>query len=170
MNIFVRRQHAGAFGGFYSRRRRPTFSEIEPVFDRKTIFDDIKAQDISYFTQIDTIISEDVTYIGDVSSQGRVIVDGTLRGNMHCADVYISDTAQVWGGIVAKSVAISGFIRGNIYALTVQINADADVQGDIFHKGLAMEPKAAFDGSSQRADDPYLYAPKLYQSQEGHVF
>lgn len=158
MGIFVKKKNNGSSTS-HAKNNRILFTEAEPLVQRKKFFDKMDAGDSGTANQVDTIISEDVTHKGDIAAQGLTTVEGKIEGNLHCIDVCIMENAEISGAIVAKNVTISGVVFGNIYALTVRIKAGAKVTGDIFHQALAMEPKAIFEGASQRVKDPFKNAP-----------
>src|SRR4026208_1349479 len=59
---------------------------------------------------VPSIIGEDLTIRGNVTSKGEVEVDGEIEGDIRCGSLLVGDKAQVRGGIVAEDVVV----RGNI--------------------------------------------------------
>lgn len=101
-----------------------------------------------------TVISEDLTIIGNVRSKGKVTLDGTIQGDLHCSSLVVSDKGEIIGGIVADEVVIHGRVAGSIYGNSVELLASADVQGDIFHRGIGIERGTKYDGRLKYLDDP----------------
>ena len=108
---------------------------------------------------IDTIISEDIAFVGTLMSKGIVTVEGTIQGDMYCAEAMISDTGEVLGSVIAENVIIAGKIEGDVYARSVNLESTAYVLGDVVHTELGMELDAVFEGSARRKEDPLSAAP-----------
>lgn len=105
-----------------------------------------------------TVISEDLTIIGNVRSKGKVTLDGTIQGDLHCASLVVSNKGEIIGGIVANEVIIHGRVVGSIYGNSVELLAAADVHGDIFHRGIGIERGTKYDGTLKYLDDPISVA------------
>jgi cytoskeletal protein CcmA (bactofilin family) len=54
----------------------------------------------------ETIISQDLTIIGNVTSKGNVKLDGKIRGDIHCASLVVSESGDIDGGIIANNEVI----------------------------------------------------------------
>lgn len=103
---------------------------------------------------IPSIIGEDLTIEGNVSSKGEIQVDGKIRGDVHCGSLLLGDKAQVDGSVIAEDVVIRGKVMGSIRGLRVTLQAQSHVEGDIHHQSLAIEQGAYFEGKSRRSDNP----------------
>jgi len=101
-----------------------------------------------------TMISADLTIIGDVITKGKVILDGDIQGDMHCASVVVGEHGDIRGGIVANEVVVLGRVIGSIHADKVMLQSTAHVQADIFHQGIGIEMGALFDGTLRRTENP----------------
>jgi len=101
-----------------------------------------------------SIIGEDLTINGNVTSKGEVQVDGEIRGDIHCSSLLLGDKSQVTGGVIAEDVVVRGKVLGSIRGLRVTLQAQAHIEGDIHHQSLAIEQGAYFEGKSRRSDDP----------------
>ncbi len=108
---------------------------------------------------IDTIISNDVAFVGTLFCNGVVTVEGTIEGDMYCAEAIISPGGTVLGSVIAPNVVIAGNIRGDVYADRVALQSTAHILGDIVHAELGMELEAVFEGSARRKQDPLASAP-----------
>ncbi len=109
---------------------------------------------------IDTIISEDVSFVGTLMSKGYVTVDGTIEGDMYCTFAIIGQSGNVLGSVIAENVVIAGRIKGDVYADKVNLESTAYVLGDVVHTELGMELDAVFEGSARRKEDPLAHAPQ----------
>jgi len=99
-----------------------------------------------------SLLSSDLTIIGDLNSSGEVQIDGTFTGDIKVDTLILGATANVVGEIFANSVRIHGKITGQINAKTVSLSKTAYVKGDIFHEKLAMEHGAYLEGHCRRTD------------------
>jgi cytoskeletal protein CcmA (bactofilin family) len=110
--------------------------------------------DASGIQPVLTLIREDLTIVGKLSSKGKVILEGTIEGNLRCSSLLLSETGQISGSIVAEEVLIHGRAKGTIYGESVELFASAEVQGDIFHHGIGMERGTRYEGTLKYVDNP----------------
>jgi cytoskeletal protein CcmA (bactofilin family) len=103
---------------------------------------------------VPSIIGEDLTITGNVTSKGEIQVDGEIQGDIHCGSLLLGDTSQVMGSVIAEDVVVRGRVVGSVRGLRVTLQAQSHVEGDIFHQSLAIEQGAYFEGKSRRSDDP----------------
>lgn len=103
---------------------------------------------------VPSIIGEDLTIKGNVSSKGEVQVDGEIEGDIHCGSLLLGDKSRVTGGVAAEDVIVRGHLVGSIRGLRITLQAQSHVEGDIFHESLAIEQGAYFEGKSRRSDNP----------------
>jgi len=152
---------------------------VEGVSDAKTPFTE---RPVTYASKspgprtskmVPSIIGEDLTIIGNVTSKGEIQIDGEIQGDIRCSSLLLSDKAQVRGGVVAEEIVVRGRLVGSIKGLRITLQGPSHVEGDIFHQSLAIEPGAYFEGKSRRSDDPLAEAkapgatsPKLARSAE----
>ena len=109
---------------------------------------------VSASKMVPSIIGEDLTIIGNVTSKGEIQVDGEIQGDIHCGSLLLGDRSQVVGSVIAEDVVVRGRVVGSIRGLRVTLQAQSHVEGDIFHQSLAIEQGAYFEGKSRRSDDP----------------
>jgi len=103
---------------------------------------------------VPSIIGEDLTITGNVSSKGEIQVDGEILGDVQCGSLLLGDKSQINGSVLAEDVVVRGRVLGSIRGLRVTLQAQSHVEGDIYHQSLAIEQGAYFEGKSRRADDP----------------
>ena len=101
-----------------------------------------------------TIISADLTIIGDVISKGKVTLDGDIQGDMHCASLVVGENGDIKGGIIANEVTVLGRVFGSIRGNKVMLQSTSHVEGDIFHQGIGIEMGTVFDGTLKRTENP----------------
>jgi len=113
-----------------------------------------KGPSASASKMVPSIIGEDLTIIGNVTSKGEIQVDGEIQGDIHCGSLLLGDKSQVQGSVIAEDVVVRGKVVGSVRGLRVTLQAQSHVEGDIFHQSLAIEQGAYFEGKSRRSDDP----------------
>ena len=114
----------------------------------------------------ETKISEDFQIFGNVISNRKVVLDGTIHGDVQCKSLAISKNGNILGNVIATEIVVEGSILGPIFAQKVKLKETASVEGDIHHRGLSIEFGANFDGRSIGSDDPYRDAPIKAPSNE----
>ena len=123
---------------------------------------------------VPSIIGEDLTITGNVTSKGEIQVDGEIQGDIHCGSLLLGDKSKVEGSVIAEDVVVRGKVLGSIRGLRVTLQSQSHVEGDIFHQSLAIEQGAYFEGKSRRSDDPMADvqspAPRSDKAAEGNPF
>ncbi len=94
----------------------------------------------------ETIISNDITIEGNVTSVGKVRLEGTVEGDMRCRSVTVGEKGSVTGSIVAEEVAVYGRVSGTVEGKSVTLYKTAHVEGDIVHQGIGIEMGTHYDG------------------------
>lgn len=104
----------------------------------------------------DSIIGSGVVAVGNLSSEGDVIIDGTLTGDVKAAgDVTLGANAIVKGKIVGRNVTVAGVLDGNITADgEAVIRETGRVVGDISALSLAITSGGIFLGRSRMEVPP----------------
>jgi len=101
-----------------------------------------------------SLISHDLTVVGDLKSEGEIQVDGTIEGDIRTKTLLVGEEADIKGEIVADSVRVHGRINGQIKARSVLLFKTAHVVGDIMHEDLAIETGAFLEGHCKRMVKP----------------
>jgi cytoskeletal protein CcmA (bactofilin family) len=109
----------------------------------------------------ESVIGEDLTIIGNVTSKGNLKLDGKLKGDMHCASLVVSEKGRIDGGIIANNeVVVFGNVTGSIRGRRVMLHSTARVEGDIFHQGIGIEMGTRYDGTLKWTEDASAFAFK----------
>jgi cytoskeletal protein CcmA (bactofilin family) len=130
---------------------------VEGVADTQKPLPEIfapKSPRLSGSKMVPSIIGEDLTITGNVTSKGEVQVDGEIQGDIHCSSLLIGEKSHVRGEIVAEEVVVRGRVVGSIKGLRITLQAPSHVEGDIYHQSVAIEQGAYFEGKSRRSDNP----------------
>ncbi|MEP4377442.1 MAG: polymer-forming cytoskeletal protein [Alphaproteobacteria bacterium] len=101
---------------------------------------------------VPSIISADLSVSGDLSGDGVMQIDGTVNGDIRCAEVTIGQGAQVYGQLECDTVHVHGTVTGEIRARAVSLSSTARVIGDIQHEELSIEAGAYMEGQLLRRD------------------
>jgi len=95
---------------------------------------------------VPSIISPDLTIVGDLRSEGDLQVDGAVEGDITSRLLTIGQSARVQGALTADTVRVYGRVQGRIEAKSVALASTARVDGDIVHESLSMEAGASVEG------------------------
>lgn len=98
-----------------------------------------------------SIIATGNTINGNISSEGDIRIDGTIKGNVFSkAKVLIGTEGMVEGTIHSREADISGNVCGNINCKELlHLKGNAMVSGDIHTGKLLIEPSVSFNGQCQ---------------------
>ena len=85
---------------------------------------------------------------GDLTSNGDIRIDGTLKGNIHCtAKVVIGANGVVEGDIGGQQADIMGKVTGTIKVKEIlQLKGGSVINGNLYSGKLQIEPSATFNG------------------------
>ena len=147
---------------------RPSGEAKSPFTERPATYA-AKAPSPAASKMVPSIIGEDLTITGNVTSKGEIQVDGEIQGDIHCGSLLLGDKSQVMGSVIAEDVVVRGRVTGSIRGLRVTLQAQSHVEGDIFHQSLAIEQGAYFEGKSRRSDDPLAEIKNAPRPQRARV-
>jgi cytoskeletal protein CcmA (bactofilin family) len=101
-----------------------------------------------------TLIAQDVTVEGNVTTSGELHIDGTIYGIVRARSCVIDMNGFVHGEIIAEDIFIRGRVVGPIRGTHVNLYAGAQVEGDILNETISIENGANVYGMISRADVP----------------
>ncbi len=111
-----------------------------------------------------SVIGRDLVIIGEglrIVSQGKIQVDGQIRGDVLGGEVVVGDGGRVDGLVSAERVVVHGTVTGSIRGSRVELTSRAQVDADIYHESLTLEQGALFEGKSRRPQDTAMLTPDL---------
>ena len=78
-------------------------------------------------------LGDDLYVEGIIHSQEKMVVSGTVDGNVFCdKEIVVSETGHVKGRIEGKIVLVAGKINGDVLAHErLEVNAAAKIQGEV---------------------------------------
>jgi cytoskeletal protein CcmA (bactofilin family) len=108
---------------------------------------------------VPSLISADLTIIGNLISTGDLQIDGRIEGDVESQSLTVGETAQVKGTLKAAQVRVSGKMDGVIRGRHVELTQTARVKGDVVHDDLTIEAGAHIVGEVRRSDAPLKEKP-----------
>lgn len=106
-----------------------------------------------------SVISKDLTIDGNMSSDGAIQLEGSVKGEIRCRSLEIMEGGVLDGQIVCDTLRVRGRVLGGIDARIVYLDESADVRGDILHGVLNILPGAYLEGRLQRRPAEDAKAP-----------
>jgi len=107
-----------------------------------------------------SLIGRGMLVEGDVSSEGDIHVDGTLRGKLQARTCVIEANGLVEGEITADDITVRGRVVGPMRAYHVHVAAGAQVEGDVVNASITVDSGAEIHGAIWHSEDPFA-AEKL---------
>lgn len=95
-----------------------------------------------------TVISESSTVVGDVETQGPLMVSGRVQGNGRVGGTLSMSKSAHWvGDITARQAVLAGHVVGKIVVEDkLEVSASAIIEGEIVARILAIANGARIDG------------------------
>ena len=104
--------------------------------------------------QIDTVIAEQCTLEGDLTTQNSIKVDGQIKGTLRAEGrAIIGETGVVKGDVHAADLLVLGRLEGNVFAQRLHLQASANIHGNIRTESLQVDPGALYHGSVSMQGD-----------------
>jgi cytoskeletal protein CcmA (bactofilin family) len=95
------------------------------------------------------LIGNGTSIIGDITSNGDVRIDGTLKGNISInGKLVVGSTGKIEGNVACQNADISGEIHGKVeISELLSLKASSKLMGDIITGKISIEPNATFTGT-----------------------
>lgn len=95
-----------------------------------------------------TIIGETIVVDGEISTEDRLIVSGTVKGKIEARQGLVVERAgSIEADVTADAVQIAGKLEGQVQASTrVEITAEGKMNGDIRAPRILIADGAQFRG------------------------
>ncbi len=102
----------------------------------------------SHNLHIDTLIGEQCTLQGDMSSQHSIKIDGGIIGHVISEGmIIVGEKGWIKGNAQAKELVVFGRIEGDITAQSLDLKASAQISGNIDTHTLQVDSGAVYQGS-----------------------
>ena len=89
-----------------------------------------------------SVISDELTITGTVTSSGNLIINGNVDGEINCESLEIGPTGIVTGTVKAGQCSLAGKLEGKLSARTVNILSTGDLNGRLSYGKLEIETGA----------------------------
>ncbi|MDD3711307.1 MAG: polymer-forming cytoskeletal protein [Patescibacteria group bacterium] len=108
-----------------------------------------KEQNLNNLNEVETIIGESVQVKGNFESNGNIIVNGILDGEIKTKGaILVGDKAKINANIKAEEMAVKGKVIGNLKINGyLSIGGSAGVLGDIECSQISIEKGAEINGN-----------------------
>lgn len=95
-----------------------------------------------------TVIAKGVKVDGDFGSDGDVVIDGEVKGNLSATgQLTVGAEAVIRADVKAGTAIVSGTIEGNLTVdKRIDLKATARIKGDLVSETLSVESGARIDG------------------------
>jgi len=105
---------------------------------------------------MDTVIGEYTTFIGNVDTEGSLKILGKVDGDVKAGgDIYIESSSSITGNVYGSNVYLSGKVKGNIMAKGIlHLQAQARLYGDIEVSSIVTDEGAIFQGNCKMIELP----------------
>ena len=100
---------------------------------------------------ISSIIDKNMSITGDISFQGKAMIDGSINGNITGDHLILSKSGKITGDIHVTSFTGHGELIGDIQATIVTARKGCSIRGKIEAGTLTVEPGALLDGEIKAA-------------------
>lgn len=125
--------------------------------------------------KVDSIIGQHSQVQGDIKFEGRLHVDGTIKGNViaEAGDesvLTVSQRGTIEGEVRVPYVFLNGIVNGDVYAHQhIELAANARVEGNVYYSLIEMAMGAEVNGKlvhlSERDRAPLAlgHAPDVHE-------
>ena len=105
-------------------------------------------QQVSTPHEVETIVGPSVKVEGDFNSQGNVLIQGIVSGNVKTEKyLQVEEGAKIMASVSADSAKISGEVQGNLRVKnTLELASTARIIGDVESKTLIIAAGAILHG------------------------
>ncbi len=95
------------------------------------------------------LIGNGTNIVGDITSNGDVRIDGSLKGNISISGkLVIGPSGLLEGNVQCQNADVSGEIRGKVNVTELlTLKATSKLLGDIITGKISIEPNATFTGT-----------------------
>ncbi|MFV0290517.1 MAG: polymer-forming cytoskeletal protein [Mangrovibacterium sp.] len=99
--------------------------------------------------QVFTFIGQGTKFVGDMSVEGDIRIDGELEGTINCTGrLVIGLTGKVFGDIVCANFEVLGEVLGAFKVKErTTLREKARLRGELYTSVLSIEAEAIFDGT-----------------------
>ncbi len=111
---------------------------------------------------VETVVGPSVVVEGDFSSEGNIIVKGTVSGSVHTSKLlHVEEGAKIFANVKTGNAVVAGTIRGNAkVADRIELLSSGRILGDLECKVLVVEAGAIIHGKVAMGADAEEIKPE----------
>jgi len=111
---------------------------------------------------VETIISEDVVIVGEITEGGSIRLEGTVKGNINIlGNLIVGKNAFIQGDVVCDNINIIGKVEGNVRCKNLKIFTGASLIGSADISTIVIEENSIFVGNCSRREEPPAETKKI---------
>lgn len=101
--------------------------------------------------QVETIIGQNTTIKGSLSSSGSLRIDGQFEGDINSSgELIVGESGRLKAQVIARSAIVAGIINGNMeVGEKLELLSSAKVIGDLKVGSLIVGEGAVFKGNCE---------------------
>ncbi|GAB1439240.1 hypothetical protein MASR2M36_20080 [Providencia sp.] len=129
---------------------QPTASEPELIAKTTTMEEQVATVTVSE-EKTNTIISRDVIFEGNITSNEQVHIYGKVIGNITGKEnsVKVMLNGQVTGNITCKELIVNGRIEGECLSDSISIENNGEIHGTIHYSNLSIKKGGILSGQAK---------------------
>lgn len=106
------------------------------------------------YEHVDSIISDDLVFIGDITKGGSMRFEGNIKGTITIdGNLVVGRSALIIGTVRAKNVHVLGTIEGNVKCEQLKILSTGKVTGDAEVESIIIDEGAILIGNCRTIDE-----------------
>jgi cytoskeletal protein CcmA (bactofilin family) len=111
-----------------------------------------------------TIVAPGTVFIGNIDSEGDILVDGRVRGHVRAGSLTVSGDGTIEGETSADVIVVQGHVKGPVRARHVHLLSGALVEGNVSCATIAIDSGAQLSGTVRQelpaAADDDVFLPE----------
>jgi cytoskeletal protein CcmA (bactofilin family) len=106
------------------------------------------------YEQVDTIVSSDIVFVGDITAGNSIRYEGNLKGTISISgNLIVGRNALITGSIKATNIHIIGTVEGDVVCDQLKILSTGKLTGDAEVKSLIIDEGAIFIGRNRIVEE-----------------
>ena len=105
-----------------------------------------------------TLISKNTEIVGDIHFSGTLVVEGTIKGNIHTSGegdalARVMETGVIEGDVCVPSLVINGTVNGDVFSSKhIELAAKTVINGNVHYALIEMVKGAQINGNLVYSD------------------
>lgn len=110
---------------------------------------------------IDSLIGENIKFIGKIEGSGNLRIDGIVEGDIaYNGSIVLGDTGKIKGNVDCDDITVAGEINGNVNTKDkLTLLPTSSLVGDIKVESLVIHEEAKFEGNCKMIITPNNIKP-----------